>query len=120
NPRRPRRRLFPRGADRHACPPVTRSVSSAVMPDVTQLLDAAAGIDLTAVRLERVNADGSVTQVTLQDAGTANPGNLLRYDAGLHGYIFTLSTKGLGAGTYNFYWIADGDQTEHKLSFRLV
>jgi hypothetical protein len=75
-----------------------------------------AGIDLPAVRL--VKDDG--TTYTPQDAGGANPGDLFRYDATLHGYIFNLSTKGLGAGTYNFYWIADGDPTEHELSFRLV
>jgi hypothetical protein len=96
------------------------------IPIKIQLLDSSgnnlssSGIDLTAVRLERVNADGSVTQVTLQDAGNANPGNLFRYDASLDGYIFNLSTRGLGAGTYHFYWIADGDPTEHELSFRLV
>jgi uncharacterized delta-60 repeat protein len=96
------------------------------IPIKIQLLDAngnnlsSSSIDLTAIRLERVNADGSVTQVSLQDAGNANPGNLFRYDAGLHGYVFNLSTKGLGAGTYNFYWMAEGDPTEHKLSFRLV
>jgi hypothetical protein len=75
---------------------------------------------LTALRLERVNADGTTTQVTLQDAGHANPGDLFRYDASLGGYIFNLSTKGLGAGTYNFFWTAEGDPTEHELSFRLV
>jgi hypothetical protein len=46
-----------------------------------------------AVRLERVNADGSRAQVALQDAGGANPGSLFRYDAALGGYIFNLSTS---------------------------
>lgn len=96
------------------------------IPIKIQLLDAngnnlsSSGIDLTAVRLERVNADGSVTQVSLQDAGNANPNNLFRYDAALGGYIFNLSTKGLGAGTYHFFWMAEGDPTEHELDFRLV
>src|SRR5262249_52464756 len=62
------------------------------IPIKIQLLDAngnnvsSSGIDPTAVRLERVNADGSVTQVTLQDAGSANPNNLFRYDASLGGH----------------------------------
>ena len=77
-------------------------------------------ITLTALRLERVNADGTRTQVTLQDAGNANPANLFRYDAALGGYIFNLSTKGLGAGTYAFDWVAEGDPTTHELSFRLI
>src|SRR5207248_175919 len=96
------------------------------IPILIQLLDAAgnnlssSAIDLTAVRLERVNADGSRTPVALQSAGNANPGNLFRYDADLKGYVFNLSTKGLGAGTYNFYWMAEGDPTEHVLQFRLA
>ena len=28
--------------------------------------------------------------------------------------------KLLGAGTYDFTWMAEGDPTEHKLGFRLV
>jgi hypothetical protein len=96
------------------------------IPIKLQLVDAtgtnvsSAGITVTALRLDRVNADGSRTQVALQDAGNVNPGNLFRYDAALGGYIFNLSTKGLGAGTYEFSWTADGDPTEHTLSFRLV
>jgi hypothetical protein len=96
------------------------------IPIKVQLVDAAgtnvssAGISVTALRLNRVNADGTRTAVALQDAGNANPGNLFRYDAALGGYIFNLSTKGLGAGTYEFSWSAEGDPTEHTLGFRLV
>jgi len=74
----------------------------------------------SALRLDRVNADGSRTQVAIQDAGNADPGNLFRYDAALGGYIFNLSTKGLGAGTYKFLWTADGDPMKHALGFWLV
>jgi hypothetical protein len=96
------------------------------IPIKLQLIDAAgnnvssSSIDLTALRLERVNADGTTTQVTLQDSGNANPGNLFRYDAALGGYIFNLSTKGLTAGTYDFFWTAEGDPTVHELSFQLI
>jgi len=96
------------------------------IPIKIQLLDAngnnlsGSDITLTAVHLWRVNADGSRTEVTLQDAGGSNPGNLFRYDAGLGGYIFNLSTKGLTAGTYAFDWEAYGDPTDHELSFRLI
>lgn len=95
------------------------------IPIKLQLTDAAGhnlsspNILLTALRLVRVNADGSRTQVTLEDAGGANPGNLFRYDAELGGYIFNLSTKGLGAGAYEFVWGAAGDPTEHVLRFTL-
>ena len=47
----------------------------------------------TGAPLTRVNADGTRTLVTLQDAGNSNPGNLFRYDDGLRGYIFNLNTK---------------------------
>jgi len=77
-------------------------------------------VALTAVRLERVNADGSTTQVALQDAGNANPNNQFRYDSGLQGYIFNLSTKNLTAGGYHFFWTAGDDPIEKELDFRLV
>jgi len=99
--------------------------SGRTIPIKLRLTDAAgnnlssSSIDLTAIRLERVNADGTTTQVSLQDAGGSNPGNLFRYDAALGGYIFNLSTKGLGAGTYAFFWTAEGDPTQHELSFKL-
>jgi hypothetical protein len=96
------------------------------IPIKIQLTDAAGnndsspGVNLTAVSLWRVNADGTRTQVTLQDAGGSNPDNLFRYDAALGGYVFNLSTKGLTAGTYAFDWVADGDPTEHELEFKLI
>jgi PKD domain len=96
------------------------------IPIKLQLLDAAgfnvsaANIGLTALRLARVNSDGTRTAVALQDSGNANPGNLFRYDAGLQGYIFNLSTKNLGVGQYEFAWGAVGDPTEHVLRFSLI
>jgi hypothetical protein len=96
------------------------------IPIKLQLTDAAghnlssSDVDVAALKLERVNADGTRSVVSLQDAGGANPGNLFRYDAGLQGYIFNLSTKGLSAGQYAFSWMAEDDPTVHELSFRLA
>jgi ELWxxDGT repeat protein len=96
------------------------------IPIKLQLLDAnginvsSAGIDVTALRLERLNADGTRTEVALQDAGGSNPGDLFRYDAALGGYIFNLSTRGLTAGTYDFVWAAGDDPTEHTFRFSLI
>jgi hypothetical protein len=96
------------------------------IPIKLMLVDAAgnnvssAGVSVAAVRLERVEADGTRTEVAPEDTGDANPDNLFRYDADLGGYIFNLSTRGLGAGEYEFTWTADGDPTEHHLGFRLV
>jgi hypothetical protein len=96
------------------------------IPIKLQLLDASgnnvssAGIDVAAIRLDRVNADGTRTAVPLQDTGNANPGDLFRYDATLGGYIFNLSTKGLTAGNYDFVWDVEGDPTERHLGFSLT
>ena len=96
------------------------------VPIKIQLTDAAgnnlssADINLEAIRVQRVNADGTTTQVTLQNAGNATTSNLFRYDAVLDGYVFNLSTNGLGVGSYDFFWMAEGDPTEHELSFRLI
>jgi uncharacterized delta-60 repeat protein len=80
----------------------------------------AADIAVTALQLERVNADGTQTQVALQGTGGSNPQDLFRYDATLGGYIFNLSTRGLAAGTYELDWTADGDPTVHVLRFQVV
>ena len=96
------------------------------IPIKVQLTDAsgsnlsAPDVTVTAMSLWQVNADGTRTQVALQDAGGSNPDNVFRYDAALGGYIFNLSTKGLTAGDYAFDWTAEGDPTTHELGFDLV
>ena len=77
-------------------------------------------IQLTALRLQRVDADGSRTPATLQDVGNSNPGNLFRYDASMGEYISNLSTKDLGPGEFEFFWLGGNAPMEHKLTFRLV
>src|SRR5207244_8461934 len=79
--------------DGHVLTDLSRAFKAGrVIPIKIQLFDAerdnvsSSSIQLTALRLMRVNADGTRTLVTLQDAG--NSGNLFRYDAGLDGYIF--------------------------------
>ena len=76
-------------------------------------------IDVTATRLDLVTGT-ETTQVALQDAGNANPNDQFRYDSSLQGYIFNLSTKDLGAGEYDFSWMAGDDPTPHVLNFQLV
>lgn len=95
------------------------------IPIKLQLTDAggnnlsSSSIGVTAIRLELETANGPV-DVALRDAGNANPNNLFRYDAGLGDYVFNLSTRGLAAGTYDFFWTADGYPTDHALNFRLI
>jgi hypothetical protein len=100
--------------------------AGSMIPIVIQLTDAAgnnlssANTALAATRLERVNADGTRTRVTLQGVGIVNPGNLFLYSAALRGYVFLLNTQGLTAGTYDLFWTAQGDATAHVIRFQLV
>ncbi len=95
------------------------------IPIKLQLTDASGNnisspnIDVTATRLDLVTGSGT-TQVALQNSGNANPNDQFRYDSSLQGYIFNLSTKDLGAGEYDFSWMAGDDPTTHVLNFQLV
>jgi len=53
----------------------------------------------------------------LDDSGNANPDFDFRYDSGLGGYIFNLSTTGYGTGTYTLNFTANGDPTTHNTTF---
>jgi microsomal dipeptidase-like Zn-dependent dipeptidase len=58
----------------------------------------------------------------LEDAGNANPDSDFRFEGGLgggSGYIYNLSTKGMGTGTWALRFRADGDPTLHRLLFEL-
>jgi hypothetical protein len=100
--------------------------AGSTVPVKLQLLSAAnANLSSAALKLKTRELirlqDGTATSVI--DAGNSNPDGDFRFDptiGGTGGYIFNLSTKGLTAGTYDFFWMAEGDPTEHKLEFRLV
>jgi hypothetical protein len=46
---------------------------------------------------------------TVEDAGNANPDADFRYDAGLAGYIYNKTTKGLSSGTWKMTITVGGD-----------
>jgi hypothetical protein len=46
---------------------------------------------------------------TLEDSGSANPDDNFRYDPTLPGYIFNLSTKPLGTGTWRLSFRSSND-----------
>jgi hypothetical protein len=46
---------------------------------------------------------------TLEDSGNANPDDNFRYDPTLPGYIFNLSTKPLGSGTWRLNFRTSND-----------
>jgi len=86
--------------------------SGATVPVKLQLCDAdganqfAPGILVTANQLSLV---GGALDLPPEDSGNANPDSNFRYDAALQGYIFNLSTKGLGSGTWELSFSAAGD-----------
>ena len=53
------------------------------------------------------------------DSGNANPDSNFRYDTTLGGYIFNLSTSGLGTGTYTLSFTAGSDPTTHAVQFQV-
>jgi hypothetical protein len=55
----------------------------------------------------------------LDDPGNANPDFDFRYDAGLAGYIFNLSTTGYTGGTYVLVFTVAGDPTTHTAPFAI-
>ena len=77
--------------------------SGSVAPIKIQVLNwtgtnvSSANLPLKFVSLRRTSDDAALT---VEDAGHANPDSAFRFDAGLSGYIFNLSTKGLTPGTY--------------------
>jgi hypothetical protein len=93
--------------------------SGSTIPLKIQLCDNAGAnlsspaIEVSAVRLVRLS-DSATGEV--EDAGHANPGDNFRFDAGLGGsggYIFNLSTRGLGTGTFSVELNVTGDPTVH-------
>ena len=74
------------------------------------------GIVVTAIGVMKLSdtAFGPV-----EDSGNANPDFNFRYDPGLAGYIFNLSTKGLTTGTYLLGFRAGSDPTTYTVRFKV-
>jgi hypothetical protein len=96
--------------------------TGSTVPIKLQLCNAAGGnvssaaIALQATAVTRISS--SVNGVP-EDSGNANPDNAFRYDSGLAGYIFNLSTRGYQTGTYEVSFTAAGDPTTHTARFQL-
>jgi hypothetical protein len=58
---------------------------------------------------------------SLNDAGHANPDSTFRFDPTLAGggYIYNVSTKELGTGTYRLRFTVSGDPVEHAVEFQV-
>jgi len=63
--------------------------------------------------------DGSAASALAEDAGNANPDSAFRYDAGLPGYIYNLSARGLSRGTWELRFTVSGDPTSYGITFDL-
>ena len=90
----------------------TKSVQhNATVPIKLQLCDAAGhnlsspAITVTATSVALVSGGSG----TLEDSGNANPDDNFRYDPTLAGYIFNLSTKPLGSGTWRLSFRTSND-----------
>jgi microsomal dipeptidase-like Zn-dependent dipeptidase len=96
--------------------------TGSTVPVKLQLCDAS-GVNLSspnvALTALEVRAVSSVTAGVLDDSGSANPDLGFRYDPALGGYIFNLSTKSLGPGTWELRFRVAGDPSEHAAPFQL-
>ena len=64
--------------------------------------------------------NGTTEETAPEDIFSTTPDTAFRWSSTDQQWIFNLSTKGLGAGDYDFFWTAEGDPTEHELSFLLI
>ncbi len=101
-----------KSVQRNATVPVKLYLCNSTGGDVS-----AAGTVVTATALALVSNNASAL---LDDSGNANPDNNFRFDSTLGpagGYIFNLSTKPLGSGTYGLQFTAGADPTPHSVTF---
>jgi microsomal dipeptidase-like Zn-dependent dipeptidase len=98
----------------------TAKKAGSTIPIKLQLCDAA-GRNLSSssivVHATEVTLTSTNAPAALDDAGNANPDFDFRYDAGLGGYVFNVSTKGYRTGTYALSFTANGDPTIHQTTF---
>ena len=99
--------------------------SGSTIPIKLYLCDAS-GNDLSSssivVTARGVTLNSTSASGTLDDSGNANPDNNFRFDSTLGpsgGYIYNLSTKGLGTGTYSLSFTAGSDTTTHTVQFEV-
>jgi hypothetical protein len=104
----------------------TRSVQSgSTIPLKIQLCDANnndASTPTVVVHAVKLVQNTTSASEMIQTPGNANPDNDFRYDGTLGltgGYIFNLSTKGLGTGSYVLTFSAGTDPTAHVLVFQV-
>jgi microsomal dipeptidase-like Zn-dependent dipeptidase len=100
-------------------PTVTKKAGSTV-PIKVRVCDAT-GANLSSpsivLHATGVTRTSNNTPAALEDSGNANPDFDFRYDAGLGGYIFNLSTNGFAPGSYLLNYSVSGDPTGHTAAF---
>ena len=91
------------------------------MPLKLQLLEPnganASAPDIVVNAMSLMQKDSTAASVLAADGGNANPDNNFRYDAMLGGYIYNLSTKNLGTGTWVLRFTATDDPSLHTVTF---
>jgi hypothetical protein len=99
----------------------TKAVKSgSTIPIKLRLVDAN-GVNVssaaTALMATSISLVGATSTTGADDSGNANPDSNFRYDAGLAGYIFNLSTKGLTIGVYRLNFVVAGESTVRSVGF---
>jgi hypothetical protein len=80
-----------------------------------QLCNAAgANLSSPAIVVTAVNVDGTGPPTF---SGSANAGNLFRYDPTIAGYVYNLSTKGVSSGSHVLNFLVQGDPNGHGAGF---
>ena len=95
----------------------------AVLPVRIQICDSNGSNRSSAdIIVHATNIAQGTTIFPVQDSGRANPGNNFRFDSslgGTGGYIFNLSTRGLGPATYKLNFTIGNDSTVYSASFQV-
>jgi hypothetical protein len=82
-----------------------------------RLCNAAGGnLSSPAIVVTAVNVDGTGPPTA---SGTANIGNIFRYDPTIAGYIYNLQTKGIASGNHLLNFVVQGDPNGHSAAFVL-
>lgn len=69
------------------------------------------------VQAQSVTMKTTNAPAPLDDSGNANPDFDFRFDS--NGYIYNLSLKGIGTGTYNLNFTVSGDPVSHSVPFQV-
>jgi hypothetical protein len=94
--------------------------AGSTVPVSFQLTGGSASVTNAVAKLTYATLTGNTPGLALPASapGNSNTGNLFRYDAATHQYLYNWSTKGLSAGTYRLT-VDLGDGVDHHVDVTL-